>query len=272
MHAVVCVKQVPDTTEVRIDPRTNTLIRQGVPSIINPYDVHAIEAALGLRDRFGGRVTVISMGPPMYEKSLRKAISYGVDEAILISDRPIAGSDTFATSYVLAQGIRKLDENDPVDIIFCGKQAIDGDTGQVGPGVAQRLGIPLITYVMNIRSVDFEGMEIVAERKLEEARQVVRASLPAVITVEKEINEVRYAPLPELIRAARYQVPVWNVPKLNLDVKQLGIKGSPTRVTTTFVPPPRGGGQRIPEADTDPRRAAAILADKLLTVEPVINK
>lgn len=272
MHAVVCVKQVPDTTEVRIHPKTNTLVRQGVPSIINPYDVHAIEAALALRDEHGGKVTVMSMGPPMYEKALKKAVSYGVDEAILISDRALAGSDTFATSYVLAQGIRKLNDMEGVDIVICGKQAIDGDTGQVGPGIAERLDIPLVTYVMNIRSANFRTKEIVAERKLEEARQVVRAALPAVLTVEKEINDIRYAPLPDLLRAAEFKVTVWGAEFLQLDIKQLGVKGSPTKVNKTFVPPPRGGGEIIPGGRENPRGAAALLVEKLLTGEPVANK
>ncbi|GFP36027.1 electron transfer flavoprotein beta subunit, partial [Candidatus Hakubella thermalkaliphila] len=183
MHAVVCIKQVPDTTDVKIDRKTNTLIREGVPSIVNPFDIHAIEEALRLKDRFGGRVTVISMGPSQARESLKKAISYGVDEAILISDRAFAGADTLATSYVLAQTIRAIGDKEPVDLVLCGKQAIDGDTAQVGPGIATRLGISQLTYVVKIRSIDLEKKEIVVERQLEGGREALRAELPALLTV-----------------------------------------------------------------------------------------
>lgn len=245
IHAVVCIKQVPDATEVRIDPKTNTLIREGIPSIVNPYDLHAVEAAVQLRERFGGRVTVISMGPPQAAEALQKCIAQGADEAILLTDRAFAGADTLATSYVLAQAIHKLNQERPVDLVFTGKQAIDGDTAQVGPGIAARLGIPVLTYVCGIRSFSLEERNIVVERLLEEGREVVRARLPALLTVSKELNEPRYASLPSLIRAARYQVKIWTKDDIAADPNQIGLKGSPTVVGRIFSPPERQAGPRL---------------------------
>jgi electron transfer flavoprotein beta subunit len=264
VHAVVCIKQVPDTTDVKIDRKTNTLIREGVPSIVNPFDIHAIEEALRLKDRFGGRVTVISMGPPQAKESLKKAISYGVDEAILISDRAFAGADTLATSYVLAQAITTLGDKEPVDLVLCGKQAIDGDTAQVGPGIATRLGISQLTYVVKIRSIDLEKKEIVVERQLEGGREVLRAELPALLTVVKELNTPRYQSLPNMIRAARYDPPVWDKDSFELDSSLLGLKGSPTKVSKVYVPPPREKGEVIASDSEDPEKAVAELVDKLL--------
>lgn len=243
MNIVVCMKQVPDTAEVRIDPKTNTLVREGVPSIINPYDAHAIEEAVRIKESQGGKVTVITMGPPQAKEALKKAISYGADEAILLSDRNFAGSDTLATSYILTQAIKKIDQNEKVDIIFCGKQAIDGDTAQVGPGIASRLGIPQVTYVMKVDQVNKDKRQLQAQRKLEDRREIVQAKLPVLLTVVKEVNTIRYAPLPNLLRAARYQVPTWNKDDLNADLEQIGLKGSPTTVSRIFPPPTRPGGE-----------------------------
>lgn len=264
VHAVVCIKQVPDTTDVKIDRKTNTLIREGVPSIVNPFDIHAIEEALRLKDRFGGRVTVISMGPPQARESLKKVISYGVDETILISDRAFAGADTLATSYVLAQAIRAIGDKEPVDLVLCGKQAIDGDTAQVGPGIATRLGISQLTYVVKIRSIDLEKKEIVVERQLEGGREVLRAELPALLTVVKELNTPRYQSLPDMIRAARYDPPVWDKDSFDLDPSLLGLKGSPTKVSKVYVPPPREKGEIIAGDPEDPEKTVAKLVDKLL--------
>ncbi|GFP32105.1 electron transfer flavoprotein beta subunit [Candidatus Hakubella thermalkaliphila] len=264
MHSVVCIKQVPDTTDVKIDRKTNTLIREGVPSIVNPFDIHAIEEALRLKDRFGGRITVISMGPPQARESLKKAISYGVDEAILISDRAFAGADTLATSYVLAQTIRAIGDKEPVDLVLCGKQAIDGDTAQVGPGIATRLGISQLTYVAKIRSIDLEKKEIVVERQLEGGREALRAELPALLTVVKELNTSRYQSLPSMIRAARYDPPVWDKDSFDRDPSLLGLKGSPTKVSKVYVPPPREKGGIIAGDPEDPEKTVAELVDKLL--------
>ena len=263
MHAVVCIKQVPDTTEVRIDPKTNTLQRQGVPSIINPYDQHALEEALRLKDRHGGRVTVISMGPPQVQGDLKRCIGQGADEAILISDRLFGGADTLATSYVLSLAIRKLAQEHPVDVVFCGKQAIDGDTAQVGPGVAQRLGMQQLTYVINVESVDPEKRLIRVHRHLEGGTEVVEAALPALLTVVKEINVIRYSSLEDMIRAATYRVPVWGVDALQADPGRIGLKGSPTLVRRVFAPPARQGGEVMEGAGADPAAAASRVIDFL---------
>lgn len=271
MHCVVCMKQVPDSSEVRVDRKTNTLIREGVPAIINPYDIHAIEEALRIKDEFGGKVTVISLGPPQAAEAIKKAISYGVDEAILLSDSHFAGSDTLATSYILAQTIEKIQKKETVDLIICGKQAIDGDTAQVGPGISARLNIPLLTYVMKILSVDVEKKEIQIERKLEAEKEISKATLPALITVVKGINELRYASWPDMLRAARYQVPIWTVADLDLDLAQVGLKGSPTMVTKIFPPPLRQGGEIIDSAGKNAKEIAKMLVDKLVPHEIIAN-
>jgi electron transfer flavoprotein beta subunit len=185
MNIIVCVKQVPDTTEVKINPETNTLVREGVPSIINPFDENAIEEALRLREKHGGKVTVITMGPPQASEALRQAVAMGADEVVLVSDRAFAGSDTWATSYTLSQTIKVLGA---FDVIFCGKQAIDGDTAQVGPGIAEWLGIPQVTFASK---VELDGKKAKIERLLEEVNEVVECPLPLVITVVKQINEPR---------------------------------------------------------------------------------
>ncbi|MDA8227158.1 MAG: electron transfer flavoprotein subunit beta/FixA family protein, partial [Desulfitobacterium hafniense] len=199
MHFVVCLKQVPDTSEVRIDPKTNTLMREGVPSIINPYDAHALEEAIRLKEKVGGKVTIISMGPPQAKEALKKGMSFGADRAILLSDRAFAGSDSLATAYILSTAILKLAETEPVDIVFAGKEAIDGDTAQTGPGIAVRLNYPQLTYVIKVRNL--EDKTITVERKLETGKEVVQAQLPALVTCEKSLNEIRYASLPNMMKA-----------------------------------------------------------------------
>jgi electron transfer flavoprotein beta subunit len=272
MHAVVTIKQVPDTSEVRIDPKTNTMIRGGVPSIVNPDDTHAIEAAVALKERFGGKVTILSMGPPQAIVALKEAISLGADEAVLCSDRGFAAADTLATSYVLWAAVLKLNEEEPVDIIISGKQAIDGDTGQVPPGVATRLGWPQLTYVRQIRDVDFASKRIVVERVADGGVEVLESQLPAVVTVGREINEPRYASLPAMLRAARYQPRVWDKTYLELDPAQIGLRGSPTIVSKVWAPPRR---QREPvvmiaDGERDPNGAAAKLLD-VLSEEGVLD-
>ena len=266
MHAVVTIKQVPDTSEVRIDPKTNTMVRGGVPSIINPDDRHAIEAAVALKDQFGGRVTILSMGPPQAIAALKEAISLGADEAVLCSDRGFAAADTLATSYVLWAAVCKLGEEAPVDLVIAGKQAIDGDTGQVPPGVAMRLGWPQLTYVRRIQTVDFDRRRIRVERLADGGIEVLEACLPAVVTVGREINEPRYASLPSMLRAARYQPRVWDKNYLGLDDQQIGLRGSPTIVSKVWAPPPRKREPvvMIPDADRDPAGAAARLLDYLI--------
>ncbi len=246
MHIVVCVKQVPDTSQMRIDPKTGTMIRQGVPAIVNPYDEHAVEEAVRLKERYGGRVTVISMGPPQAVEAIKKCIVLGADEGYLLSDRAFAGADTLATSYALWKGIQKISEQfGPPDLVICGKEAIDGDTGQTGPGVATRLGYTQLTFVAKVEEIDLERGVIRVRRKIEGGEEVVEGKLPALITVLKEINTLRYAPLPNLLRAAQYQVPIWSHQDVGADREQIGLRGSPTLVSKVWSPEPRKGGPKV---------------------------
>jgi len=237
MKIVVLIKQVPDTTDVRIDPETNTLVREGVPSIVNPFDMYAIEEGLRIREAAGeGTVTIMSMGPPQVETALREAIALGADDAVLLSDRAFAGSDTWSTSYTLAAGIRKLGVP---DVILCGKQAIDGDTAQVGPGVATFLDVPQVTYVKKLEIADGNAR---AERMLEDGHDVLSVPLPAVFTVVKEINEPRLPSLKGKMKAKKAEITVWGQDDLEVDPAELGLDGSPTRVIKVFAPEPRASG------------------------------
>jgi electron transfer flavoprotein alpha/beta subunit len=260
LHAIVCIKQVPDTTEVRIDPERGTLIREGVPSIVNPFDTYAIEEALLLKEKFGGKVTVISMGPPQAVEALKEAVAMGADEAILLSDRAFAGADTWATAYTLSSAITKIGD---FDVILCGRQAMDGDTGQVGPGIATQLGINQLTYVFKIRDVDFEKQDIRVERLVEEGREVVNSALPCLLTVVKDINQPRYPTFMGIRRAARMEIPTWTAADMDVDPDLIGLTGSPTKVVKVFSPPAREGECDVVEADSL-EQAAEILADKLL--------
>ncbi len=266
MHAVVSIKQVPDTSEVRIDPRTNTMIRSGVPSIVNPDDVHAIEEAIRLKERFGGKVTVVTMGPNQAAAALREAISLGADVGILCADRGFAGADTLATSYVIWKAVTRINAEEPVDILLTGRQALDGDTGQVPPGVATRLGWPQLTSVLKIEEIDFERRFIQVERMVDDGREVVWARLPAVVTCTRELNVPRYATFPNMVRAARYQPVLWDKAALGIadDDPNIGLRGSPTIVSKVWAPAPRQrtGARRID--GTDPERCAEELASILL--------
>ncbi len=238
MNIIVCIKQVPETTEVRINPETNTLIREGVKSIINPFDMYAIEEAVRLKEKFGGKATVITMGPPQAEAALREAISLGIDEGVLICDRAFAGSDTWATSYTLAGAIRKIGA---YDLIICGKQASDGDTAQVGPGISAHLDIPQVTYVKKIEEVKENRMRL--ERMMEEGYEIIETPLPALLTVVKEINEPRLPSLKGMMRSKSAKITVWGQKELELDPQGIGLCGSPTQVVKIFTPAPRVGGQ-----------------------------
>lgn len=242
MKIVVCVKQVPDTTDVKIDPKTNTLIREGVASICNPFDEYAIEEALRIKEKLGGEVHVITMGPPQAIEVLRNALAVGADKVYLVSDEAFAGSDTLATAYALSKTIEFIGG---ADLVICGKQAIDGDTAQVGPGVATRLGIPQLTYVSKIREINPEKKKIIVERLLEYGREVVEAPLPALITVVKDINEPRLPSLIGIKKAAKAQIPTLTAKDINADENRIGLKGSPTWVVKVFTPEPRGGGGEI---------------------------
>jgi len=240
MHIVVCIKQVPDSAQIRVHPVTNTIMRQGVPAIVNPYDLFSLEEALRLKDQFGGKVTVLCMGPPQAEEALRKCISFGADDAILVTDRAFAGADTLATSYALASAIRKIGSEQKVDMVFTGKQTIDGDTAQVGPGIAKRLGLQLLTYVSRIVETDLEKGTITVERRGEGGVQVLRTALPCLITMLENTNEMRFASLPMMIHAAACQVRKWNKDDAGIeDVTKIGLKGSPTVVSRVFGPTPR---------------------------------
>src|SRR3989339_357449 len=237
MDIIVCIKQVPDTTEVKINPETNTLVREGVPSIVNPFDENAIEAALALKEQHGGKVTVITMGPPQAKEALKQAVAMGADEVYLVSDRAFAGSDTWATSYTLSQAIKKIGN---YDLILCGKQAIDGDTAQVGPGIAEWLNIPQVTFAVKI---EVDGTKVKAERLLEEVNEVVETTLPAMITVVKQINSPRLPSLKGMMRAKKAEVKMLSAADIGADPKNLGLNASPTSVVKIFTPPAKGGGE-----------------------------
>ena len=254
MNIIVCIKQVPETTEVKINPETNTLIREGVKSIINPFDMYAIEEAVRLKEKFGGKTSVISMGPPQAEAALKEAISMGIDEGVLISDRAFAGSDTWATSFTLTAAIKKIGA---FDLILCGKQASDGDTAQIGPGIAMHLDIPQATYVKKIEEVKDNVMRV--ERMMEEGFEIIEIPLPALLTVVKEINEPRTPSLRGKIAAKNAQIPVWKAEDIGAEEDKIGLKGSPTQVIKIFSPPRRGGGE-VWEGEPDE------LADKLAGV------
>lgn len=255
MEIVVFVKQVPDTTEVKIDPQTNTLIRQGVPSIVNPFDKNAVEAALQLKEKHGGKVTVVSMGPSQAKDALKECIAMGADEALLISDRAFGGADTLATSYTLAAAAKKLGK---IDLIICGKQAIDGDTAQVGPEIAEHLGMPQVTYVAKI---DVNGETVRVEREHEEGYEVIEVKMPVLLTVVKSINEPRYPTVKGTMKANRKEIPVWTVNDIEVDAEKIGLKGSPTQVRKIFTPKQRVQGEVI-QAETA-REAVATLIQKL---------
>lgn len=235
MNIIVCIKQVPDTSEVRINPETNTLIREGVPSIVNPFDMYAIEEGLRIKERIGGKVTALSMGPPQAAEALREAFSLGVDEVLLLSDRSFAGSDTLATSYTLSKAIEKIGK---FDIILCGKQAIDGDTAQVGPEIAEHLGIPFITSVRKIEEIKEDYIRV--HRMMEDGYEVIETRPPVLLTVVKEINEPRPPSLKRKIQAKGLQVPVWTSKDLNVDEGRIGLNGSPTKVLKIFPPEIKG--------------------------------
>ncbi|MFC2010526.1 electron transfer flavoprotein subunit beta/FixA family protein [Chloroflexota bacterium] len=231
MNILVCLKQVPGTTKVDINPETNTLVRQGIENIINPFDTYALEEGIRLKERYGGNVTVITMGPSQAEEALREAISLGADEAILIADRAFAGSDTLATSYTLSKAIDKIKD---YDLIICGRQTIDGDTAQVGPEIAEMLGLPFVSYVSQVKEIENERIRV--QRMIEEGHEEIETSLPALITVTKEINVPRLPSLRGKMKAKSTVIPVWDAKELDVDEDKVGHSGSPTRVIKIFYP------------------------------------
>lgn len=240
MKILVCVKQVPDTNEVKIDPVKGTLIREGVPSILNPDDANALEAALRLKDQDPAtRVAVLTMGPPQAAYVLRECLAMGADDAYLLSDRAFGGADTCATSTTIAAGIRKVPG---VDIIFAGRQAIDGDTAQVGPQIAQRLNIPVVTYVQDIK---MGNGKVTVQRQLEDGYEVIESSTPCLLTCVKELNEPRYMSVGSIVDAYRKDIAVWDHAAVGLDPSECGLKASPTQVFRSFTPPQKGKGEML---------------------------
>jgi len=247
MNIVVCVKQVPDTMNVRIDPEKGTLIRDGVPSILNPFDEFAIEEGLQIKEKCGGTVTVITMGPPQADAVLRTALAMGADNVALLSDRAFAGADTLATSYTLSQAIRKIGG---VDLVITGKQAIDGDTAQVGPGIARRLGFTQLTYVSKVIGIDQAAGKIVAERMRDGGRERVEAKLPAMLAVVKDINVPRQPSILKMKKARSAEIPIWSAADIGADPVKIGQKGSPTWVEKIFSPEQKSGGEKY-EGDAE---------------------
>ncbi|HET7831719.1 MAG TPA: electron transfer flavoprotein subunit beta/FixA family protein [Gallionella sp.] len=274
IHIVVCIKQVPDSAQIRVHPVTNTIMRQGVPAIINPYDLFALEEALRIKDKLGGFITVITMGPPQAENALRKALSFGADDAILVTDRAFAGADTLATSFALASAIRQIEKNMPVDLVFCGKQTIDGDTAQVGPGIAKRLELELLTYISSIVSVSGEKREIVVQRRAEGGVQVLKTRLPALVTMLEGSNEMRFATMPNMIRAARTPIKKWDRVAAGIeDVSKIGLKGSPTVVSKVFAPTPKTVKAEIIQTESnEPQDLAGALLMRLFTRFPHVRE
>ena len=255
MNIVICLKQVPGTTEVKIDPQANTLIRRGIKSIINPFDAYALEEGVRIKERSGGQVTAISMGPPQAEEMLREAISVGADEAILLSDSAFAGADTLATAFTLFGAMKKLGQ---CDIIICGRQTIDGDTGQVGPELAEMLEIPFVAYVSKIEEITDGNMRV--QRMIEEGYEVIETPLPAVITVAKEINIPRLPSLRGISRSKSADIPIWTIQELGIDKDMVGLSGSATRVVKVFFPQRTCQGEML---DGDPEQQVAALIEKL---------
>ena len=262
LKILVCVKQVPDTTEIKIDPVTNTLIRNGVPSIVNPFDKNALEAALQLKDKYGAEVTVLSMGPGQAAEALRECYAMGADNMVLVSDRAFGGADTLATSYTLSAAIRALGE---FDLILCGKQAIDGDTAQVGPEMAEHLGIPQITGAL---SLSYEDGKFVVVRENENYQLTLACAAPLLVTVTKSEKEPRFASIKGKMKARKAQIPTLTVADLDIDPATVGLKGSPTKVKKAFTPtPPEINGEIITEADAD--AAVDMLFEKLVKAEVI---
>lgn len=259
MKIIVCAKQVPDTTEIRIDPETGTLIRDGVPSILNPDDGNALEEALRIKDAYPGtHVTVISMGPPQAREMLMECMAKGADECILVSDRAVGGSDTWATSNAIAAAIRKTGD---FDLIFAGRQAIDGDTAQVGPQIAEKLGLPQVTYVKEIKFADCEKA-VVVKRALEDGYQEIKVDLPCMLTAIKELNKPRYMSVKGIFKACRPDAPlrVWSAADIDVDLNTVGLKASPTNVFKSFTPKPKDPGIFV-DGETPSEQVENLLAE-----------
>ncbi|MGE4483161.1 electron transfer flavoprotein subunit beta/FixA family protein [Acidocella sp.] len=267
------MKQVPDSAQIRVHPVTNTIMRQGVPTIINPYDLFALEEALRLRDKFGGEVTVLTMGPPMAEDSLRKALTFGADRAVLLTDRFFAGSDTLATSYALSMALLKIgQEFGEMPVIFTGKQTIDGDTAQVGPGIAKRLNLNQLTYVSRINELDQEAGTITVERRAEGGVQVLSTKMPVLITMLEGTNEIRRGSLADAYRAASAKIVTWNAADAGItELTKCGLRGSPTIVKKVFAPQARAETAQILSAEAGYDAAAETLMNEIFKHQPALE-
>lgn len=265
MHIVVCVKHVPDATDIRFDPITLNLIREGVPSIVNPFCLNALEEAIRLKEKHGGTITAVSMGPLQAQEGLREALAMGVDRAVMVSDREMAGADTLATSYTLWKAIGKIGEAAPFDVILSGKVALDGETGQVPPGLAVRFSIPIISNVTKIGNVDPNSRTIVAKHRFDDGIETVKAKLPAVLTITEEANKPRKFTIEGMLKAKKAKIELWDKSAIGADPNLLGLKGSPTIVKKVFPPPGRKQGQ-IFDGTADPRAAAKWLVQKVIEV------
>ncbi len=256
MKIIVPIKQVPEVAEVKINPETGTLIRDGVPSILNPFDEYAVEAAIQLKEKFGGEVTVITMGPPQAKDALLKALAMGADRAVHLTDRAFAGADTWATAYTLAVQIKKME----FDMVICGKQAIDGDTAQVGPELAELLGVPQICYVRHLE-VSEDQKFVIAHRETDDGYEVIKAKLPVLLTATKGLNEPRLPNIMGIMKAKKKPMDVIDAATLGVPEDEIGLKGSPTTVRKVYPPPRRSGGIKI--EDMDPKEAAKKLVEFL---------
>lgn len=260
MNIIVCVKQVPNTEKVKLDPVNHTLIRKGVENIMNPYDGEALETALILKDKYGAKVTVVSMGPPQAKDILKDAIALGADDAILLSDRVVAGSDTLATSFAISSLVKAAGE---FDLVLCGRQAIDGDTAQVGPEVAEHLGIPHISSALK---VDFVDDKFVVERETENLSETLSAPAPLLVTMTRAEKDLRFASIRGKMKARKAEIPVKTAEELDIDTSRVGIKGSPTKVKRVFTPEVgRVNSVIITEEDTE--KAVDMFFDKLVAAE-----
>lgn len=254
MKVVVCIKQVPDTNEVKIDPVTKTLIRDGVPSIINPDDKAGLEAALRLKDQYDAHVTVVSMGPPQADLALREALAMGADEAILLSSRAFGGADTWATSSTIAAAIKNLE----YDLIITGRQAIDGDTAQVGPQIAEHLGLVCISYT---ESIEVQGDSLVVKRKYDDGYHMLKVKMPCLLTALAELNDPRYMTPGGIFDAYQADIKVWSEKDIPIDEANLGLKGSPTKVFKSFTKALKGQGEQV---QLDPQESANYIVEKLI--------
>ncbi|MDQ0505290.1 electron transfer flavoprotein subunit beta/FixA family protein [Xanthobacter agilis] len=272
MHIVVCIKQVPDSAQIRVHPVTNTIMRQGVPTIINPYDLFALEEAMRLRDKFGGEVTVLTMGPPSAEDSLRKALTFGANRAVLLTDRFFAGSDTLATSFALATAIKKISDTwGAPDLVFTGKQTIDGDTAQVGPGIAKRLGLMQITYAAKVTEYDAAEGSVTIERRAEGGTQVLKSKLPCLVAMLEGTNEIRRGTMADALRGARAEIIKWNAKEAGVeDLSKCGLKGSPTIVKRVFAPSPRAEKAKFIEIPEGGSLPDALIAE-IFTRQPALE-